>query len=458
MDGTAAHIPQEFLDRLVALERQIRELKEENRQLREQLDESKRVAARQAAPFRRRDSQKIPDGQKKKPGRPKGHEGSYRVVPKQVDETAEAPLAGCPNCGGPVTDVAPIEQFIEEIPVMRPRVTRLVTYQGSCATCGDVCSNHPLQTSTAIGAAKTQLGPRARALAIFLRQRCGLTMRNTCRVLQSLTGLRLTAGGLALAIQRTARRVRPSLDQLINDIRNSKAAFIDETSWYVGAPAHWLWAITTTDSTMYHVDSSRGRQVVLDMLGNSFRGIVVSDCLASYEGLPYRTHKCVAHHEKAISEARARPDSTDQSHLHQWKLLFMMVRTLWRHRGRLGEEEFARQKSHLCNWLNRLLVEPRTQRGDIAIQKRIGKRRDVVLGCLDDPAAEPTNNRAERALRPAVIARKLSCGNRTERGKDAWQTLTSLATTCDQRRHDFVAWLAGCLPLAAAVTPIPPAH
>jgi len=129
-----------------------------------------------------------------------------------------------------------------------------------------------------------------------------------------------------------------------------------------------------------------------------------------------------------------------------------MVTVLWRHRVDLGEEEFARQRNHLGNWLDRLLAEPRVQKGDIAI----GKRRDVVLGCLFDPAAESTNNRAERSLRPAVIARKLSCGNRSWRGKEAWQTLTSLAATCDQRSHDFATWLADCLPLAGTVTPIPP--
>ena len=79
-----------------------------------------------------------------------------------------------------------------------------------------------------------------------------------------------------------------------------------------------------------------------------------------------------------------------------------------------------------------------------------------MLGCLFDPAAEPTNNRAERSLRPAVIARKVSCGNKTESGKSAWQRLTSLAETCAQRGHDFATWLASCLPLNAAVTPVPP--
>lgn len=428
---------------------------EENRQLRESLEKAEQAALRQAAPFRRRDSIKVPDGRKKSPGRPKGHPGSSRVVPTHVDEQVEVPLTACPRCGGSVTAVTPLEQFIEEVPPTRPRVTRLVTYQGCCEACGEVASAHPLQTSTATGAAKVQLGPRAHALAISLREQFGLTIRTSCRVLEQLTGLKFSPGGLALACQRAAQRVRPSFDALVIEVRAAAAVFVDETSWYVGGPGHWLWTFTTVDATIYHVDTSRARQVVLDLLGAGFHGIVVSDCLASYENLPYRTHKCIAHHQKAIARARERPDTKDPGYLRQWKLFFTMVGVLWRHRVGLGESEFARQRGHLESWLDRLLAEPRTRAGDLAIQRRIGKRREVVLGCLDDPAAEPTNNRAERSLRPAVIARKLSCGNKTERGKAAWEQLKSLAVTCEQRGQDFVAWLAGCLPLASPVTAIP---
>ena len=429
---------------------------EENRQLEERLDQAERAAARQAAPFRRRDSKKVPDGSKKRPGRPPGHPGAHRAIPARVDHHVEVPLTGCPSCGGPVTAVEPIEQFIEEIPPVRPQVTHLVTYRGCCAACGEVHSSHPLQMSTATGAAKAQLGPRAQALAASLNKQFGLTMRKTCRVLEQLTGLTLSPGGLALAVQRIADRVRGSFDSLIIELRSAAAVFVDETSWYVGEPGYWLWTFTTADTTVYHVDRSRGRQVVLDMLGEMFAGILVSDCLASYEGLPYRMHKCIAHHQKAIAAARDRPDTLDPSYLNQWKLLFTVVCTLWRHRQTLGEEEFARQRDHLEKWLDRLLAEPRTQPGDLAIQQRIGKRRNVVLGCLDDPAAEPTNNRAERSLRdPGVIARKVSCGNKTEPGKLAWECLTSLVVTCQQRGHDFVTWLASGLPLDAPAPPIP---
>jgi transposase len=443
---------------IAGLEERVRSLEAENRQLRDQLDESQRRAARQAAPFRRRETKNVPDGQKKRPGRPKGHKGSYRVTPAQIDDHAEVPLTGCPGCGGAVTELEPVVQLIEEIPTIRPRVTRLVTYRGQCQSCGEVHSSHPLPTSMATGAAKVQLGPNARAWALALNKQFGLTTRKTCRVLKGLVGLSLSPGGLAQAAQRAGEKVSSGYDQLVREIRSSAAVFADETSWYVGGPKHWLWTFTTHDATVYHVDRSRGRDVVVEMLGPDFAGMLVSDCLACYESLPYRTHKCIAHHMKVIAEARDRPETTDKTHLHQWKLLFTMVIALWKHRSTLGEEEFLRQRGQLEKWLDRLLSEERTQPGDLAIQKRIGKRRDVVLGCLDEPAAEPTNNRAERSLRDVgVIARKLSCGNKTEAGKLAWERLTSLAVTCQQRGHDFVSWLATALPLNASVTTIPPA-
>jgi hypothetical protein len=179
------------------IRRQLTEALDANHQLQDRLDEAERAAARQAAPFRRREFRKVPDGSKKRPGRPKGHPGAHRAVPDHVDADLEIPLPGCPHCGGPVTGVEAIEQFIEEIPPVRPIVTRLVTYRGVCAVCGEVHSSHPLQTSMVTGAAKVQLGPRARALAASLNKQFGLTMRKTCRVLRLLAGLILTPGGLA---------------------------------------------------------------------------------------------------------------------------------------------------------------------------------------------------------------------------------------------------------------------
>lgn len=435
---------------------EIEELQAENLRLRaalkealERIEQLERAAARQAAPFRRRESKKVDPAEKKTPGRPQGHRGTSRSEPDQVDEEVEVALEACPHCGGPVEDRVPLVQFIEEIPPVRPKVTRLVTWTGICGRCGDVRSTHPEQVSIAEGAARVHLGPRALGLAATLNKQCGLTMRNTCRVLKKLCGLSLSPGGLTQALGRMARKVEPLYENLVGRLRSSRAVFADETSWWVGGPGWWLWTFTNPQTTVYRVEESRGSQVVREILGEQFKGMLVSDCLSSYDPPDYRKHKCIAHHLRAIAQARDRPDTENTHYLRQWKLFFSAVIVLSRLRANLDEPDFVDKRAHLEAWCDQLLAEPVEQTGDAAVRNRLAKQRDHLLGCLYEAAAEPTNNRAERALRPAVIARKLSCGNKTTSGKRTWEILTSLGATCQQTSQDFADYLASHLPLAA---------
>jgi transposase len=429
----------------------------ENRQLREKLDrfekqvaELERITARQAAPFRREEPQKVAAAEKKRPGRKPGHRGFCRALPEHVDQEIEAPLACCPHCRGAVTDRTPLVQWIEELPPLRPVVTRLTTWEANCPRCGAVRSTHPLQTSTAGGAARVQLGPRALAVAALLNKELGVTMRKTCRVLAKLWGMRLTPGGLSQALDRVADKTATRYNGLLETIRASGVVYADETSWWVGGPGWWLWTFTQPTATLYRVEKSRGSEVAQSTLGNDFPGMLVSDCLNVYDALTCRKHKCIAHHQRAIANARDRPDTKDGSYLQQWKWLFQAVTALWKARPMMAETAFALERARIETWCQRLLDEAVTQPGDVAVQNRLLKQWPHLLGCLDEPAAEPTNNRAERSLRPAVIARKLSCGNRTERGKRTWEILASLAATCQQNADDFVDWLTPQLSLATA--------
>jgi hypothetical protein len=306
-----------------------------------------------------------------------------------------------------------------------------------------------LQTSLAQGAAQVQLGPRALALGALLNKQFGLSMRKTCAVLKQLCGLSITQGGLSQSLQRVAQRVQAEYGQLVEQVRTSEAVFADETSWWVGGPGWWLWVFTTLEGTTYYrVDECRGSQVVKEVLGDDFSGVLVSDCLSSYDPPCYRKHKCIAHHLQAIRKARERPDTKDPTYLDEWKDLLEQVIALHRERDQYPAESFAEEKTRLSQWVDRLLDHPCTQSGDVAVQNRLLKQQAHLLGCLEDPAAEPTNNRAERALRPAVIARKISCGNKTENGRLCWQILTSLAATCEGLGKDFVQFIAARLPLA----------
>jgi transposase len=439
----------ELREQLAEAHARIDELTKENEDFRKRLEELEQVAARQAAPFRRRDRKKVSPDKKKRPGRKPGHAGAYRSVPDHVDEEIEVPLSSCPRCSGAVENRTPLVQYIEEIPSVRPHVTRLVTWSAECPQCGEVRSMHPLQTSVSQGAAQVQLGPRALSLTALLNKKLGLTMRKTCSVLKHLCGLSITPGGVSHLLARVANKVQGEYGQLLDQLRVSDAVFADETSWWVGGPGWWLWVFTTPEgTTLYRVDESRGSQVVQEVLGDEFEGVLVSDCLASYDPPTYRKHKCIAHHLRAISKARDRPDTRDTSYLDEWKDLFQQVIGLSHQRASLSPAQFASKKLQLERWADDLLDRPCTQPGDLAVQNRLLKQQAHLLGCLAHAAAEPTNNRAERALRPAVIARKLSCGNKTDRGRRSWQILASLAATCDGLSTDFIEFLARRLPLA----------
>ncbi|MFQ6035366.1 MAG: IS66 family transposase [Sedimentisphaerales bacterium] len=419
--------------------------------MREELEKTQQQIARQAAPFRREERKKIPPDKQKPPGRKPGHPGCCRRQPEHIDQTIEVALDNCPKCSGPVKNIKRVEQTIEEIPPVRPWVVKLITYRGKCDRCGVVGTYHPLQTSYGQGAAKIQLGPRALALAACLNKVHGLTMRKTCKVLYDLCGLRVTAGGLSQALSRVASRVKWIYEKLIEDIRGSPAVFADETSWWVGGPKYWLWVFTTAERTVYRVDQSRGSAVVRNILGDDFDGMLVSDCLSSYDPADYDKHKCIAHHLRAISKAMKYPHTDDHWYLLAWRSFFHGVIALYNIREYLSEEDFAGKCKSMGHWRDKLLNELVSQPGDVAVRNRLLKQRKHLLGCLYEPAAEPTNNRAERALRAAVIARKVSCGNKTERGRDCWEILSSIGATCQQQTIDFVEYLSSHLPLTATV-------
>ena len=415
-----------------------------------ELEEKLREAHRQAAPFRRRESRKKSPIQNKKPFRKRGQPGGYRQAPEGDFQEIEVPLAGCPHCQCELTDLRRREQYIEEIPAMPPERTKLTTWTGVCPQCGPVASRHPLQTSTAVGAAGTHLGPRAQALAVLLAHRSGLTMSRVCQVLHDLCGLRLSRGGLAQLLRRAAGRLEPLHGEILRTIRNSAAVFADETGWYVGEPRWWLWVFTTPFATLYRVEKCRGAEVVSDTLGANFEGMLVSDCLASYNPIACRKHKCISHHLQALKEQEeALQKRGVKSHdLLLWKVLLGDVCETWKRREAMGPVAYDLKVQQLSRGVENLLGRAPPEPEALAFHNRMARQRQHLLGCLEEPAAEPTNNRAERDLRPAVISRKLSCGNRTPSGAHTWEVLRSVTVTLSKQGKDLVAALTPAFRLA----------
>ena len=410
-----------------------------------QLEELERRAMRGAAPFARPPEKRSKAC--KRPGRKGGHDGFFRVRPSEEDvaRRIDVPLEQCSACGAaldPTTDVT-IEQTLLEIPPITPEIIRLVTHRNHCCGCGARSqSTHPLQISRAQGAASTHLGPRALAVAANLNKGLGLTMRKTCLVLKDLLGLDLSPGGLAQALARLAGRLKSSEQALTKRVMAEPVLHTDETSWYGGEPGASLWVITNAAGTCYRIVPSRTKAAAHDLLG-AYQGVLVSDCLNIYDDLTPLQHKCYAHHLKKIGEALAGP-AIGSEYLTDLRGLMQGAMALKEAIPGLPPERVAAMRTALEINAERLLGPSRAGVEE-RIRLRIAKQRDHLFTFLDHSDVHATNNLAERQLRPAVISRKLSCGNKTEAGARTWETLTSLAVSSRQNGTSFIELVANAL-------------
>jgi hypothetical protein len=362
------------------------------------------------------------------------------------------PLSACPHCLEPIKDVRELEQVIVDLPPITPIYTRVRFYSAHCPTCGRVHSTHPLQVSKATGAAGVHLGPAAQALAVGLRHSHGLTTRRVCQILAEQFGLPVTQGGLCQVLSRVASRLQDDYEAVRVAIRKSKSAHGDETSWWLGGRMAWLWGLCTEEATLYHISRTRSAEVLQWLLGERYEGVLVSDCLNVYDRYEAaEKSKCVAHHLRAIAEAKEQVG--ESRFLTQMARLLLAGMKLQKWAGRLPEAVYQRGASSLDERLTKLLSEEYPHREEERIAKRFRKRREAILTFVHQPEVAATNNLSERQLRPGVITRKLSCGNKTEAGARTWEVLATVAATCRQRGEDFVALVAKRLLLVGELAP-----
>ena len=215
-----------------------------------QLEEPRRAAKRQAAPFSRGDA----SGSPRRPGRRSGDDHGrhgHRQPPGEVDEELDSPLVDRCKCGGEIEEERIEYQYQDELPEPRRLRRRFTVHIGKCRCCGRRHQGrHPYQTSDALGAAGCMLGPWAVALATELNKELGLSPQKTAKALGRF-GIQITAGGVVQAIARQARRLEPTYDALIEGVRSSRAVAPDETGWRIGGQKAWLWAFAGENVTVY---------------------------------------------------------------------------------------------------------------------------------------------------------------------------------------------------------------
>jgi transposase len=421
------------------LQRENEGLRRERDRLKEELDLARRAAKRQAAPFSKGEPKAAPKRPGRRPGAAYGRRGQ-RSIPAHVDEEIPVPVPdACPDCGGAIAVDGVEDQYQSEI-VRRVHVTRFRIQVGHCVTCGErVQGRHPRQTSDAIGAAASQVGPEALALATVLNKDLGLSHGKTVRVLQHAFGLTLTRGGLSQALARIGARCEPTYAQLKATIHASLSVTMDETGWRVAGCPHWVHVATTAAATVFGIFRGRGFEEAAVLIGADYDGFLIHDGWAPYYRFTSAFHQtCTQHLLTRCRELIQRATPAGAAFPRQVKALLQQGLAL---RDRYVAEEvsshgLAVATGRLEAALDRLLTRTYRLAENQKLANHLIHESPYLFTYLKCPGLEATNYRGEQAVRPAVVNRKVWGGNRTKTGAHTQEVLMSVLRTCHQQHQD----------------------
>lgn len=435
--------------------RENQQLRQENerlqqtvRDLQKRLEEVERSAKRQAAPFSKGEPKKNP----KKPGRKKGekhgrHGHRQPPPPDQVDETLEAPLPEqCPDCGGTIIEDHLDEQFQTEIP-RRPIIRKLNIHCGHCEKCGKhLRGRHPLQTSDATGAARSQLGPDAQATVVYLNKRAGMSYGKIADTFDACYGITLTPGAAAQIVLRSGKILQPVYQQIKEHIRNSHHLTPDETGWRIGGHPVWLHDWVGDDgAVLYAIDPQRSADVLEKVIGIDWSGSMTHDGFSSYERFEDAVHQqCVDH---ALRRARGLLEKHSGAAAIFPRQVIDLFGGALRLRDRLNETDAdidrrGRAYEDYTQRLEDMTERPRHNEANERFAKHLYRHATSWFVFLLNPTIPATNHRAEQALKTPIVNRKVWGGNRTDAGGEAQAVTCSVLQTCRNRAVDVFTFLS----------------
>ncbi len=299
-----------------------------------------------------------------------------------------------------------------------------------------------------------RLGPLGLAALCFGQY--PLSDRGSLQLSSAHEGLR---GGVVQMWYRLQAILFTWYEQIQQEALNSAVLFADETSWRVMGKTYWLWCFATQDATYYLIDRSRGSPALMKFFIQEFDGTLVSDFWGAYNAVvcAFR-QKCLAHlfrelehTEKYKSPGKDWPDFAKKLR----RLLGDAIR-LWRRQEELSAETYASRRDRIHGRLAELIDTPWKDANAKRLIKRFRRHRDELFTFLDQEGVPFDNNHAERTIRPAVIIRKNSHGNRSQQGADCQAVLMSIFRTLKQRGHDPIRTVTAALAEYLTTGQLPP--
>jgi transposase len=398
-----------------------------------------------------------PRGAKKKPGARPGHLGARRPKPARIDRYETHTLEICPDCGSPVREcrVRRRKRYIEDIPAdLKVEVTEHTIPAYWCGRCSKA-----VEPKVPDALPRFSLGHRAVVLSAWLHYGLGNTLSQIRAVFNHHLQLQVTTGGLIGMWGRVQEVLFPWYEQIQREALDSAVLHGDETSWRVRGKTWWLWCFANSDLTYYMIHRGRGERALREFFIEEFAGTLVSDFWGSYNKIVAAARqKCLVHLLRDLKhvEKYKNPGPHWPAFAKKLRRLIGDTLRLKAQKETLPDDVFATKRERFPTRLEELITATWEDRQARRLIKRLKRHRHELFTCLEHADVPSDNNLAERAIRPAVIIRKNSYCNRSERGADIQAVLMSVYRTLTQRGHSFLETITEALRTYVTTGQLPP--
>jgi transposase len=375
---------------------------------------------------------------KGKPGQKIGHKGVTRPLATPNNQ-AEVTADRCPDCGAELGHPFRIEsKIIEEIP--EPQPIMVTEYRIAHYRCP--CCRKEVVAKDASCPHKGKFGNNTIAQTTLLKYEDRLPHRKIQSALNRMHGLKISPATIFDLTRRAAEAVQSEYDAILSKIRGATILYVDETGIHVQGEKHWIWTFTTPSETFFVIRKSRGTKVLIEVLTRRFKGIIVCDGWKSYASFTNRLQRCWAHllrESKDLSENFEEAIPLHKALKALYESLTNALESDLLPEVRINLWYLAREA--LRHWIEK-------EYSKVKVQKFIGKIRngfDYWFTFIINPGVEPTNNRAERALRPQVVIRKILGTLRNDKGTSIHERIMTTLATWGQRGLDSLQMLTARL-------------
>ncbi|MDP2929643.1 MAG: IS66 family transposase [Candidatus Omnitrophota bacterium] len=421
---------------------EVERLKEEVAYLRFELEEFKRKLYKPRAkekPPKAPDNPFVPS---KKKGGLLGHLGWFRKKPKHIDRIEEMRLTECPECGSKdISECKKIDEHIQE-DIVLPR-TETVLYRHHHYYCGKC--KRVVSQKAADELPKSYIGPKAKVLAAFLKYAVKISDRDIRNIFDKVFGLNVVTSSISGFKDQLKEKALPLYQQLLESLKKSPFIHADETGWRIDGDNYWLWKFSNKKICVSHINKSRGQKVVEDILGKQYEGVLISDFLSAYNKITTKAkQRCLIHILRDLKKVTEywHNDNEVLRYCKRLKGIFEKAISLYKEYGnkRWNDEYYHRRKLITGQFEDFGFPNP-NKRILIRFAKRLSRHKSELFTFLCEKGVDYHNNHAEQQIRPDVIFRKITFGNRSPKGAENHSVLMTILQTAKLNKLDSIATL-----------------